>query len=221
MQGMQVLHLSLGQMPEIHVQILYAVRHWTACTHAASHIQCKHLLQCPRPSAVQIRTGDPEGDYRLGEMLTEFPIAGYHYFCETVDLTRPFPSDAPATEPCWEFVWNSYLTQPFRRIGLPNVAPYLLQGLAERRTLPDLHGKLFDLVLFARRSRLHAGTRCARAPPTLSAVSRHVPSRTGAAASTRPQVGLGLELPDRVSGMSDRREHMHGCGACAGTRRAG
>eukprot|EP00892_Ulva_mutabilis_P001530 jgi/Ulvmu1/11378/UM075_0040.1 len=124
---------------------------------------------------LQIRTGDPEGDYRLGEMLTEFPIAGYHYFCETVDVTRPFPSAAPASVPCWEYVWNCYLTQPLRRVGLPNVAPHMLQGLAERRSLPDFTGKLFDVVLFARRSRLHAGTRYkARGLNALSAPANEI-----------------------------------------------
>ena len=113
--------------------------------------------------AVQIRTADPEADFRLGEMLTEFPISGYHYFCETVDITRPFPSSHSVTDPSWEFVWNYYLTQPFRRVGLGAVAPHMLQGLAEQRSLPDLLGKLFSVVLIARRSRLHAGTRYA--PP--------------------------------------------------------
>lgn len=110
---------------------------------------------------LQIRTADPEADFRQGEMLTEFPISGYHYFCETVDITRPFPSSHPVAAPSWEFVWNYYLTQPFRRVGLAAVAPHMLQGLAEQRTLPDLLGKLFSVVLLARRSRLHAGTRCA------------------------------------------------------------
>jgi hypothetical protein len=92
-------------------------------------------------------------------MLTEFPISGNHYFCETVDITRPFPSGHPVSEPSWEFVWNYYLTQPFRRVGLGAVVPHMLQGLAEQRSLPDLLGKLFTVGFIARRSRLHAGTR--------------------------------------------------------------
>lgn len=124
---------------------------------------------------MQIRTSDPEADFRQGEMLTEFPIAGYHYFCESVDITRPFPSSHAASDPCWEFVWNCYLTQPFRRVGIGSVAPHMLQGLAEQRSLPDLLGKLFGLVLMARRSRLHAGTRCGISPSRGGPPSRAMP----------------------------------------------
>lgn len=76
---------------------------------------------------VQIRTAYPEQDYKHGEMLNEFPVSGYHYYCESADVTRPFPSDCPVTQPSWEFVWNYYLTQPFRRVGLPEIAPPILQ----------------------------------------------------------------------------------------------
>ena len=94
-------------------------------------------------------------------MLAEFPVAGFHYFCDSADVTRPLPSSHPVTQPSWEYVWNSYLTQPFREAGcsLPAIAPHLLQGLAESHTLPDIHGNVFTVVLVARRSRLHAGTR--------------------------------------------------------------
>lgn len=53
--------------------------------------------------------------------------AGAHYFCETLDLTRPFPSDRPPTQPSWEFVWNRWLTASFRGIGLGFVCPALMQ----------------------------------------------------------------------------------------------
>jgi hypothetical protein len=109
--------------------------------------------------AVQMSATRSESEDRYGEMLNEFPLDGYHYFCETVDITRPFPSSHPVSSPSWEYVWNYYLTQPFRDAGLPCLAPQLLQGMAESRTLPDIHGNVFDIILFARRSRLHAGTR--------------------------------------------------------------
>jgi hypothetical protein len=56
--------------------------------------------------------------------------AGAHYYCETLDITRPFPSDRPAKDPSWAFVWNKALTAPFRRVGLDGafaVCPALLQ----------------------------------------------------------------------------------------------
>lgn len=62
--------------------------------------------------------------------------AGAHYYCETLDITRPFPSDRPVKDPSWAFVWNKALTSPFRRVGLDGafaVCPALLQvsgGLA-------------------------------------------------------------------------------------------
>jgi hypothetical protein len=110
---------------------------------------------------VQVTCTNPEQDFRNGEMLAEFPVSGYHFFCDTVDITRPFPSGHAVTSPSWEYVWNYYLTQPFREPGcrLPAIAPHLVQGLAESHTLPDIHGNVFNVVLLARRSRLHAGTR--------------------------------------------------------------
>jgi hypothetical protein len=54
-------------------------------------------------------------------------MAGAHFFCETIDLSRPFPSDRPVTQPSWEFVWNRWLTASFRGIGLDFVCPPLLQ----------------------------------------------------------------------------------------------
>lgn len=55
---------------------------------------------------------------------------GAHFYCESLDITRPFPSDRPVNEPSWPFVWNKALSSPFRLAGLdgPNaVVPALLQ----------------------------------------------------------------------------------------------
>ena len=110
---------------------------------------------------MQVASLNPEQDFRQGEMLAEFPVAGYHFFCETVDITRPFPSSHAVAQPSWEYVWNHYLTQPFRTAGcsLPGVTPHLCQGLAESAALSDMHGSVLTVALIARRSRLHAGTR--------------------------------------------------------------
>jgi SacI homology domain len=124
-----------------------------ATEHKTNNSHTRALLQIP--------SANPEADFRSGEMLQEFPVASYHYFCDSVDVTRPLPSGHPVTRPSWEFVWNAYLTQPLREreCNLPGIAPHLLQGLAECHALPDIHGNMFSVALFARRSRLHAGTR--------------------------------------------------------------
>lgn len=61
--------------------------------------------------------------------LTELDIDGKHYFCETRDITRPFPSRMPVNEPDPEFVWNAWLSIPFVNIGLPRHCVALLQVL--------------------------------------------------------------------------------------------
>jgi hypothetical protein len=61
--------------------------------------------------------------------------AGAHYYCESLDITRPFPSQQLASDPSWAFVWNRALSSPLRRVGLegPNaVCPALLQVRGQR-----------------------------------------------------------------------------------------
>lgn len=56
--------------------------------------------------------------------------AGAHFYCETLDISRPFPSERPAHQPSWPFVWNKALSAPFRAAGLDGpatVCPALLQ----------------------------------------------------------------------------------------------
>ncbi|KAJ4723770.1 Phosphoinositide phosphatase [Melia azedarach] len=91
--------------------------------------------------------------------LTDLEIDGKHYFCETRDVTRPFPSGMPLRNPDEEFVWNEWLSLPFRNIGLPQHCVILLQGFVECRNFGS-SGQLEGVVaLIARRSRLHPGTR--------------------------------------------------------------
>jgi hypothetical protein len=56
--------------------------------------------------------------------------AGAHYYCDTLDISRPFPSERPPHQPSWPFVWNKALSMPFRSAGLDGpqtVCPALLQ----------------------------------------------------------------------------------------------
>lgn len=93
------------------------------------------------------------------EKITTFHIDGAHYFCETLDVSRPFPSTRPVNQPSWEFVWNRWLSTSWRSIGLDHICPPLLQGLYEARPLTDFEGSPYTLILASRRGRLHAGPR--------------------------------------------------------------
>ncbi|KAG5010707.1 hypothetical protein JHK87_019222 [Glycine soja] len=100
-----------------------------------------------------------KGEVKNVQELTELDIDGKHYFCETRDVTRPFPSRMPVNEPDQEFVWNAWFSTPFVEIGLPRHCVTLLQGFAECRSFGS-SGQLEGVVaLTARRSRLHPGTR--------------------------------------------------------------
>ncbi|KAL2920819.1 putative phosphoinositide phosphatase SAC9 [Bienertia sinuspersici] len=91
--------------------------------------------------------------------LTELDIDGKHYFCETRDMSRPFPSHMPLDQPDDEFVWNRWLSSPFKIIGLPQHCVILLQGYAECRSFGSLGQHEGVIALIARRSSLHPGTR--------------------------------------------------------------
>ncbi|KAJ6693490.1 hypothetical protein OIU85_004276 [Salix viminalis] len=100
-----------------------------------------------------------KGEVKSVLELTDLDIDGKHYFCETRDITRPFPSRMPLENPDDEFVWNGWFSMPFKNIGLPQHCVTLLQGFAEFRSFGS-SGQLEGIVaLTARRSRLHPGTR--------------------------------------------------------------
>jgi len=92
--------------------------------------------------------------------MQQHAIGGVHYFCETADLSRPFPSAHLPTEPELEFIWNAWLSQPLRDLGLPTHCPALMQGAVE--SVDEVHnrtGQRYTLCLLSRRSRRHPGTR--------------------------------------------------------------
>lgn len=68
-----------------------------------------------------------KGETKNIQELTELDIDGKHYFCDTRDITRPFPSRMPLQSPDAEFVWNRWLSVPFKNIGLPEHCVILLQ----------------------------------------------------------------------------------------------
>ncbi|KAK6914467.1 SAC domain [Dillenia turbinata] len=122
------------------------------CVYTVSESQwIKILLQNPQLQG--------KGELKNIQDLTDLDIDGKHYFCETRDITRPFPSRMCLQEPDEEFVWNGWFSKPFKNIGLPQHCVVLLQGFAEFRTFGSSGQEEGIVALIARRSRLHPGTR--------------------------------------------------------------
>jgi hypothetical protein len=96
---------------------------------------------------------------RCVDRITGYPLDGAHFFCATLDVSRPFPSGRSPDEPSWEFVWNRWLSEPFRAAGAAGACPALMQGMAEGRALEDLDGQPYSYALLSRRCRLHTGPR--------------------------------------------------------------
>ncbi|KAK9157513.1 hypothetical protein Scep_004087 [Stephania cephalantha] len=122
------------------------------CVYTVTESQwIKIPLQNPQPQG--------KGELKNIQELAELDIDGKHYFCETRDITRPFPSRKPSQEPDEEFVWNGWFSRPFKEIGLPHHCVILLQGFAECRIFGSSGQQEGVVALTARRSRLHPGTR--------------------------------------------------------------
>ena len=64
------------------------------------------------------------------EMMHKYVLSNAHFYCETVDISRPFPSSSPLDDPSWEFVWNRWLSAALRAVGLPTHCPHLMQVAA-------------------------------------------------------------------------------------------
>jgi len=90
----------------------------------------KVLLRCSRLT----RQGDDvrgapltRAELERLALLSEYTLDNAHFYCETADITRPFPSGAPVSSPSWEFVWNNWLGAALRSEGLGGMCPPLLQ----------------------------------------------------------------------------------------------
>jgi hypothetical protein len=96
---------------------------------------------------------------RFWASIQQHTIAGTHYYCETADVTRPFPSSYSPSEPRPEFIWNAWMMQPLVTLGLPYHCPALLQGAAETADQVHPTGQRYSYGMLSRRSRRHPGTR--------------------------------------------------------------
>lgn len=92
------------------------------CVYTVAESQwIKISLQNPQPQG--------KGEVKNVQELTDLDIDGKHYFCETRDITRSFPSRMSFNEPDDEFVWNGWFSLPFKNLGLPHHCVILLQVL--------------------------------------------------------------------------------------------
>ena len=85
------------------------------------------------------------------ETLSEFIVDGLHFYCETYDMTRSFPSTYNKWNYNHNFAWNDFLAEPFVRAGLREWCPVLLQGSYRCRYI-DKAGVTMCLI-----SRKHIG----------------------------------------------------------------
>lgn len=74
----------------------------------------------------------------------DFPIEGLHYYCETLDVTHPFPSPFRVDQYDPEFCWNGFLAEPFAKIGMRDWCVVMLQGLAMSKRVSGIKGKLAE-----------------------------------------------------------------------------
>ncbi|KAM0066946.1 putative WW domain, SAC domain, WW domain superfamily protein [Helianthus debilis subsp. tardiflorus] len=122
------------------------------CVYTVSESELvKVSLQNPQPQG--------KGEIKNIQELAELDIDGKYFFCETRDITRPFPSHTSVRNPDEEFVWNGWFSNSFKRVGLEQHCVVLLQGFAECRSFGSLGPQEGIVALIARRSRLHPGTR--------------------------------------------------------------
>lgn len=48
--------------------------------------------------------------------VIDFAIEGLHFYCETYDVTRSFPSFCDVTRPDDEFIWNNWVAGRFESV---------------------------------------------------------------------------------------------------------
>ena len=93
------------------------------------------------------RTRVSREEMRNLNTVTEFAIEGVHFYCETLDVSCPFPG-RPGAGFCSEFVWNEWLGLPFWNQGMHEFCPRLFQGFAESMQMKcSVHvGQVLDSI---------------------------------------------------------------------------
>eukprot|EP00727_Mastigamoeba_balamuthi_P007855 m51a1_g3690 putative probable phosphoinositide phosphatase sac9-like (1382) ;mRNA; r:344780-350053 len=119
----------------------------TVCTVTESQWLRIPLSSCASPRKAEVKNL---------ELLSSFPLDGLHFYCETYDFTRPFPSTSAVHNYVQEFCWNDWLTTRFAKAGLREWCPVLLQGMARARFVPGINA---SMSLVCKKSNLNPGTR--------------------------------------------------------------
>lgn len=98
---------------------------------------CVYTVTESQSIKIQLQNPQPQGKGEIKNIqeLAELEIDGKHYFCETRDITRPFPSCMPLQNPDDEFVWNGWFSTPFKEIGLPQHCVSFCRGLQSAEAL--------------------------------------------------------------------------------------
>ena len=84
----------------------------------------------------------------------QFDIAEYHYFCETYDVSRPYPSQEKPWDVDPEFCWNLKWRDVFVECGVQHLCISMLQGMFAMMDVGEFH---FAYVI--RRSSMNPGVR--------------------------------------------------------------
>lgn len=126
---------------------------------AIARIQNKHTIYQIQdvlfyPIEIPYQNQPSFKDSRRITRITEFPIAGYHFWCPTKDLSKPIVYDK--REPA--FVWNEYWAKPFAEYGMRNICIDMLQGTAITRII-DFGLEVYRFSLLTIRQAKHGGTR--------------------------------------------------------------
>jgi len=86
----------------------------------------------------------------------QFQLVDNHFFCESYDMTRPFPSNKKPYDPDPQFVWNNGWIKPFVSLGIPQCCIMLIQGVG---TSSSFNMNQYSISYIVRRSSLNPGTR--------------------------------------------------------------
>ncbi|PRP77728.1 SAC9 protein-like protein [Planoprotostelium fungivorum] len=95
----------------------------------------RDILHAGTPGSTSGSTTSPKIEQKNIDLMKDFPIEGLHYYCETMDITRRFPSAYQVNQYDPDFCWNDWLAQPFSKLGMRQWAVVLLQGMAISKTI--------------------------------------------------------------------------------------
>ncbi|KAJ5070607.1 phosphoinositide phosphatase sac9-related [Anaeramoeba ignava] len=91
----------------------------------------------------------------LSNILSEYPIDGLHYYCESMDLTRPFPSKYSVSNFNPNFCYNKHIMEPFDSVGLKNWCIVLIQGVVSEAIIKNDQNQETKMILLTRKCTLN------------------------------------------------------------------